>query len=108
MKNIRQEIKDLKRVVGLAWKDKCTQAESEKFKHISVDNLPENISFDADYGEYYKYQEADVSEEEKQEFYTLKQLSYLKSIRKCLIFFVVLTIISLIASVIIGLVVASL
>ena len=100
MKNIKKELKELKLAFGFATTKPCTQEENQAFKGVPKKELPEGVAYNDYEDVFVKYEETEISAEDKKEFYRLKQLSYLKSIKNSLKFFVVLTIISLIVSLI--------
>lgn len=53
-----------------------------------------------EYVNYYRFEKVDLSEDEIRELLLYRQVSYIKTIKNCVLFFVVLTVISIIGSII--------
>jgi hypothetical protein len=73
----------------------CSNEENDKLSGMQEDGIPNNVQKSIGTKYYHRYV-SDLSDEEKKLFLMTKQLSNLKSIKNCLIFFVVLAIIGLI------------
>ena len=97
MKTIEKKICELKKELGLITMVECTKNEKEAIDALPVGSpLPDGIQYNPADGTYLKEGEIDMTPEEKEEFYVLKKLSYLKSIKGYLKFFTVLTVLALI------------
>lgn len=102
MKNLHDELKEMELSVGLVQKVYCKvyckEEETTQFITMKRENQP--LPYDVKHDEtgYFRYVEVDLTQEEKSRFLICRQLSYLKSIKNSMIFFVVLTIISLIST----------
>ncbi len=96
--NLREKLRDHKFEFGLLQKIPCTKQENTEYKQILKDGgtLPEGVHasvYETD--EFYKIHEADLTEAEISEYLTYKQLSLIKTIKNCVVFFTVLTVIGL-------------
>lgn len=96
MKNIKEEIKELKKELGMVQNVPCSTDEAEQYKDMYA--LPSDVFLDPVENKLCRCEVVEMNAEEKQEYYQLAKLSYLKSIKGYLKFFVILTIISLVAS----------
>ena len=85
---------------GLLEKTYCSYEEKQKFlkMHKNGEKLPDDV-FNLEYA-FIRYKKAKLTEKETDELLRFIQLNYLKSINKGVVFFVVLTVISLILSMI--------
>jgi len=97
MKMARDEMKSLLRDLGVFIKKPCTEEENKQFdilkkqKHV----LPEDVyPYEQSEG-YYRLVKSDLADDEINRLIMLKQTQYLYSIRNSLIFFVVLSIIAI-------------
>lgn len=113
MKNIQKEIFSLLEGEGFASKAKVTDKE-EIEKLSQMENLPENISkfVSQEFGYdgkdvYYKSERAKASVEEIDLYIKLKQLKEISIIKKCCLFFAVVTALGLIGILIWGINIAS-
>ena len=106
----REEIDAYKTEFNLLVKVPCTQEENEMFVQLlrNGGDLPSGVyayGINSEYEEnirqwaskFYTLRETDLSESEIREYLTFKQLNLLDTIKKCIVFFTVLTIIELIA-----------
>ena len=89
---------------GICKRNFCSNEENQKYKKILAEGgtLPENVfnytdDWTRDGEEFYTIQKSDLSEEEIKELLMYKQLSMVKTIKNCVVFFTVLTVIGLIA-----------
>ncbi|MBQ7035632.1 MAG: hypothetical protein IJN34_07850 [Clostridia bacterium] len=82
----------------------CTPEENDTFLHLLEEEggeLPEGVyryqaaSTDLPLNSFYRVRESDLSEAEKQEFILLKQYTQIKTIKKYVVFFTILAVISL-------------
>ena len=106
MSILRKEIVDVKLELGIFHLIPCTSEENEKYKEMEQkeDDLPIDIikPYSSPNPRYEKIVESDLSSEEINKLMMYRQTLYLKSIKSSMTFFVVLAIISLIASVILA------
>lgn len=105
LNSFKSELKELRKAYSMfAFRD-CTEKENEKIKNLKADygKIPDNVMVEDRNGEtVYRRQteELDSTHEERVEYIMLKQTEHLLSIRKMLLFFVVLTCIGLAAGLI--------
>ena len=98
------ELREHKIEFDLLQKIPCTKEENKKYRKMVEANqtLPAGVYSDDDevdvtLMEFYTIYEPDLSDAEIQEYLTYKQLSLIRTIKNCVVFFTVLTIIGLIA-----------
>lgn len=114
MSAFKKDLTDLRSKYSLLKYRDCTPEENEKYRQIfktDIDSLPPNIvvksTYDNNNGLEYIFRHnenrTDITLEERIEYLQLKQTEHLNSIRKMLLFFVVLTCISLAIGVLIAL-----
>lgn len=102
--DLRAELREHKYEFDLLQKIPCTKEENQKYRKLvrEKQSLPEGVYADCDYDvslmEFYTIYEPDLSAAEIQEYLTYKQLSLIRTIKNCVVFFTVLTVIGLIAS----------
>lgn len=103
--NLRDELRAHKFEFDLLQKIPCTKQENKEYQQLLKNGgtLPEGIfAYVYDTGEtstseFYTIYETDLSESEIREYLTYKQLSLIKTIKNCVLFFTVLTIIGMVA-----------
>lgn len=95
MKDLNEEIKSMKIDFDLTQKVYCNKEEEKLFRNMEKEKktLPEGVEND-EFG-HFRYVETDLSEEKLNQLLLYRQLSYLRSIKNSLIFFVFLTILLL-------------
>lgn len=101
-RNIEKEIFHTKLELGLIQKIPCSKEDNEKYYETIKrgEGLPEGVCED-DYTEtFYTLCKPDLTHEQRQEYILLRQYEKIKTIKNCVVFFTVLTIISLVASII--------
>ena len=103
--DLRQELLDYKEQFELIQKIPCTREENKAYTKLLKNGqpLPENIckyeySMDSDYEEFYTLYIPELSDSEIAEYLTYKKLALLNTIKNCVLFFTVLTIIGLVGS----------
>ncbi|MDO4748689.1 MAG: hypothetical protein Q4A12_05900 [Eubacteriales bacterium] len=119
--NIKEKLKEYKLTFGMLSSVPCTEDETTYYNQL-LDNggsLPENIHcikyncYDNNglvpqvVRKYFKYLDSGLNENEVAEYLTYKKLTLLRTIKNCLVFFVVLTSILLGASLITSVVMLS-
>lgn len=94
---LTKELEALKFKLGILQKVACSESENENFSNLSNQGqpLPEGVMLDDSFDEYYRVQETSLSKDQLAEYLQYKQLHTLLVIKKCVIFFTVLTILSL-------------
>ena len=103
--NLRDELRSHKFEFDLLQKIPCTKQENTEYQKLLKDGgtLPDGVyAYVYDTGEtstteFYTIYETDLTESEIREYLTYKQLSLIKTIKNCVMFFTVLTIIGMIA-----------
>ena len=103
--NLREELRTHKFEFDLLQKIPCTKQENKEYQQLLKDGgtLPEGIfAYVYDTGEtstsdFYTIYETDLSESEIREYLTYKKLSLIKTIKNCVLFFTILTIIGMVA-----------
>ncbi len=102
--NLRDELRAHKFEFDLLQKIPCTKQENKEYQKLLKDGgtLPEGVyafvfnSYDTP-TEFYTIYETDLTESEIREYLAYKQLSLIKTIRNCIMFFTILSIIGMIA-----------
>ena len=101
--DLRQDLKDFKEKFNLIQKIPCNIEENKRYTQMARDGkpLPENVfkyeySVGMDYDEFYTLYIPDLSAAEINEYLTYKQLALLNTIKNCVVFFTVLTVIGLV------------
>ena len=114
--NIRSKIKQYRAENGILHVIPCTEQENLTFEEAEKagEALPEGVFHYRDENgkpiwEYYRMEDPGYTEEEVREFLTYKRIAlleeqaqHLKTIKRCVIFFTVLTVISLVTAIIFG------
>ena len=98
--NIREDLMEYKFALNVLKKNPCSKQENKEYESIVKHGgkLPEGVYPYSDYSMdgFYTVTASDLTEDELKEYLFYKQLSMLKTIKNCVVFFAVLTIISLI------------
>ncbi len=105
---LANELLELKYKLGILQRTDCTWEEDDKYRSLLRENkpLPDGILYDApsdgslELPHFYKVQKANLSKEELAEYVQYKQLKSIVTIKNCLVFFTVLTILSLVGGII--------
>ena len=103
--DLRDALLNYKYEFDLLQKIPCTKEENKKYQKLlqGGDTLPEGVyayvydSGETSTTEFYTVYEADLTESEIREYLTYKQLGLIKTIKNCVLFFTVLTIVGMIA-----------
>lgn len=103
----REEFEQLKNDLGLQQEIDCTHEENVAYRKLLKNNepLPEGIlcrnpNGSPEYAAFYRIEKAALSKDELSEYLQCEQLKSIITIRKCVVFFTVLTVISLVCGVI--------
>lgn len=102
--DLREELRYHKFEFGLLQKIPCSKEENKEYQQLlkNGESLPDGVfAYVYDNGEvsttdFYTVYEPQLTEDEIQEYLMYKQLSMIKTIRNCVLFFVILTIISMV------------
>lgn len=103
--NLRDKLRTYKFEFDLLQKIPCSKQENKEYQKILKDGgvLPEGVfayvydSGETSTAEFYTIYETDLTESEITEYLTYKKLSLIRTIKNCIMFFTVLTIIGMIA-----------
>lgn len=103
--DLREKLREHKFEFNLLQKLPCSKEENKKYQQLLKNGgvLPEGVyPFEYDTGEtsttdFYTIYETDLTEAEIREYLTYKQLSLIRTIKNCVLFFTILTIIGMIA-----------
>jgi hypothetical protein len=104
--NLRDELRAHKFEFDLLQKIPCSKQDNKEYAKLLKQGgtLPEGVyAYVYDDGEistneFYTIYETDLTEAEIQEYLTYKQLSLIRTIKNCVVFFTVLTIIGMVVS----------
>ena len=107
---LTKELTELKYQLGILESTDCTESESEQYRKLLIEGspLPKGVyvkdpEIDKKWADFHIVTETKLSKEALNDYIQYKQLSTLLTIKKCVVFFTVLTIISLVFGVIAGL-----
>ena len=106
--DLRKEIESYRYEVGLIQKISCSKEDNKKYRQMlkNGEKLPAGIHRYVDVNgtetnDFYTIYKPDLSKEEINEYLMYKKLSMISTIKNCAVFFVALTVISIIISVIV-------
>lgn len=104
MKNLQGELTEMRFALGLTKKVYCDDEEQERLRVMDEEGLqlPGDIEIEVE-GPYFRYMNTEISDLELIQLLLYRQADHLCSIKNSMVFFVVLVVISLIASLIIAL-----
>ena len=104
-RDLRQELAEFKEKFDLIQKIPCTHNENKTYTQLLREGkpLPENVhkyeySVGTDYDQFYTLYIPELSTAEINEYLTYKTLALLNTIKNCVVFFTVLTIIGLVGA----------
>ena len=107
--NIKKQLRDYKFQFGLLQRVPCSSNENKAYTELLKEDkpLPENVvkydcSSSSKWEEFYTIYTPELTEQEILEYLTYKKLSLLNTIKNCVVFFTVLTIVSLFLALIWG------
>ena len=102
---LRDELNSYKFAYDVMQKIPCSKAENKQYQQILKEGgiLPDGVYAYDEFGvasttEFYTVYETDLSQREILEYLTYKKLDFIRTIKNCIVFFTVLTLISLIIS----------
>ncbi len=104
MKDLRAELREMRFALDLTQKVYCNKDEEKSLRKMKKEKLPlpDDIKIDDD-GFFYRHIDTDLSEQEIEQLFSYRQITYLRSIKNSMLFFVILATISIIALLIIAL-----
>jgi hypothetical protein len=93
MGNLQGELFRMRVEFDLIQKVSCSKQEEKQIKQLLKNGqpLPEELHTDND-GTHYKFKYTDMSKEDMEELLLYRKLKYLKTIKNCMIFLVILII----------------
>ena len=95
MQDLKQEMNQMKLDLGIVKKVYCSKEEQDSFRRMEKEKIPNEILIDSGNGQYFRYIDEGMAKQEIDELFAYRQISYLRTIKKCAVFFVILTVISL-------------
>lgn len=108
--NLRDELRYHKFEFGLLQKIPCSKQENKEYEKLLKNGgtlpagvYPYEYEGTASTSDFYTVYETDLTDAEIQEYLTYKQLSLIRTIKNCVLFFTVLTIIGILFGLCIGL-----
>jgi hypothetical protein len=100
---LAKELEQLKYELGILQEVDCSDEENEKYRKLLQKNEPlpngilhRNPDSSTEYASFYKVEKTVLSKDELSNYIQYKQLKTLTTIKNCVVFFTVLTVISLI------------
>lgn len=98
MADLKKELRDSLFDLGILEKELCTSQENKEYRKMQKDNipLPDGIYKSPETYQYYRVKETDLTEEEIDRLLRYRRTLYLRSIKNSMIFFVALSVISVI------------
>lgn len=103
--DLKEQLRNYKLQFGLLQKIPCSVEENKEYTQLQKDGkpLPEGIfkyeyANDTTHDDFYAIAAPDLTAKELDEYLTYKKLSLLRTIKNCMVFFTVLTIIYLVVS----------
>ena len=100
---LTKELEQLRHDLGILQEVDCSVEENEKYRKMLQENetLPDGIvrrEGEVEYASFYRLEKTILSKEELAEYLQCRQLKAIETIKKCVVFFTVLTIISLVCA----------
>jgi len=97
MKNLKKELFELKVELDVIQQVECSKDEEKQIKELlKHKQLLSDDIHTASNDTHFRFVHTDLSKEELDELLLYRQIQYLKTIKDCMIFFVVLTVIAII------------
>lgn len=105
--SLRNSLNNLRQEFQITQKQPCSTEDEKKYSQLMAEGrtLPENIIVSKDYGmgnevtyHFYTTKNLELSNEELSEYIMLKQLKNIQTIKNCVVFFTVLSVVSLLIS----------
>ena len=103
--DLLEQLRNYKLQFGLLQKIPCSVEENKEYTQLQKEGkpLPEGVSKyeyanDATHDDFYTLAAPDLTDHELAEYLTYKKLSLLRTIKNCIVFFTILTVIYLVVS----------
>ena len=96
----------MKSACELAQEKRCSPEEEQMYLEMEKkgEELPDDVfQINGDADSFVRYTELDIDKEHLREYYTLMQIRKLNTIKNCVVFFTVLTVISMIIALFVSL-----
>lgn len=102
MKDLHDELGQMRLELDLTQRVYCSKEEEKQFKKMLKEKqlLPDDINFNEN--GHFRYIDTDLTKEELDNLFLYRQITYLRSIKNSMIFFVVLTLVSLTVSLLVA------
>ena len=102
--DLKEEMRAYRFEIGLLQKVPCTKLENKKYRQILLDGgtLPEGVysyvyeNGETSNSEFYTVYDPGLTDAEVKEYLAYKQISMIQTIKNCVLFFTILTIISMV------------
>ncbi|MBO5023683.1 MAG: hypothetical protein J6D11_05185 [Clostridia bacterium] len=108
-KDLKEELRSYKFEFDVLQKIPCSVKENKEYRKILKDGgqLPEGVypyigADGTDTSDFYTICESNLSKDEMDEYLTYRKLKFLKTIKNCVVFFMVLQIITIIGAILIS------
>lgn len=113
--DLREELRDYRFEFDFLQKIPCNEQENKLYQNLleNGQELPEGIyrylhlDYENPTTEFYKIYETDLTESERKEYLAYKQLSFIKTIKKCVLFFTSMAITGIVIYIIMMIIAAS-
>ena len=99
--DLKKEFVQLRYEFGVLEQNDCTEEQNAQYRQLAKENKPlparvycKNSDPTYEYSQFYAVSEMDLTPEQLNEYLQYKQLKTLTSIKKCMVFFTVLTLCS--------------
>jgi hypothetical protein len=104
MKDSKKELRQMKLDLDIIQMVICSNAESKEFNKLLKEKqpLPKGVIASEMDDTFYRIVETDLTHEEVQELLLYKQITYIKTIKNSVLFFVALTIIGMLGALILS------
>jgi hypothetical protein len=98
MKDLHDELRQMKCELDLVQRVYCSKEEEKRYRRMAKEKQPLPDDVRSDESGYFRYVETDLSGEELDKLLLYRQISYLRTTKNCMLFFMVLAVISLVIS----------
>ena len=99
--DLRRELNQMQFYLNFLQRADCSNSENQKYLNDkkSGNQLPNNVIQSRENpNKFYTVKDSDLTEDEKRLYMELKKLEHIKTIKNCVLFFTVLTVIGLVAT----------
>ena len=100
MRNLKDELSYTRIMNNIIQKNYCTKEEQKEFSELKKQNkeLPQDVKHNGE--SFFRYSEVELEKDELNELLTYKKLGYLRTIKNCSVFFVIVTVINILLAMI--------